>query len=190
MNKFNENPLQQLDLNSDTQFNNAQSESQIVTRQSYGEKFQDHLLEQYKLYVEMADRNSSRRNQMNNFYISILSSLLAFTALVTNKDIVQFKGSNFQTVAFLSVAVLGLLLCSIWHINIESYRQLSSSKFKVIHDLEKQMPFSCYDKEWSLLKKDKQYKSYLSQTSLEKKLPAILSIPYLGLLFYFLIRLS
>ena len=39
--------------------------------EKYGDKFQDHLIEQYKLYVEMADRVSARRAQTNRFYISL-----------------------------------------------------------------------------------------------------------------------
>jgi hypothetical protein len=189
MSEFAKDIPQQSNVDIDIQLHKTQSEPQPITKQNYGEKFQDHLLEQYKLYVEMADRNSSRRNQINNFYISLLSSLLAFIALVTNKDIVQFRGSDSQAVAFLAVAILGVLLCSIWYVNIQSYKQLSSSKFKVIHELEKQMPFPCYDKEWNFLKKDKQYKGYLTQTNVERSLPAILSIPYLGLLFYSLMQL-
>jgi hypothetical protein len=180
MNEFDENTCRRSDF---------QAESSTIIKQSYGEKFQDHLLEQYKIYVEMTDRSSSRRNQVNNFYISMLSSLLAFIALVTNKDIVQFKNSNFQSIAFLSVGVLGTILCLIWYINIQSYKHLGSSKFQVIHELEKQMPFPCYDKEWDFLKKDKQYRGYLTQTSVERSLPVILSIPYLGLILYSLTKL-
>lgn len=36
-------------------------------RKSYGEKFHEHLLEQYKIYVEMMDRVSARRLQNNTF---------------------------------------------------------------------------------------------------------------------------
>jgi hypothetical protein len=43
------------------------------------------LLEQYKLYVEMHDRISARRNQMNSFFISLLSGLLAFFSIVGNQ---------------------------------------------------------------------------------------------------------
>lgn len=35
---------------------------------------QDLLIEQYKLYVEMADRISARRAETNKFYISLLTA--------------------------------------------------------------------------------------------------------------------
>ena len=41
----------------------------------YGEKYQDHLLEQYKLFIEMADRVSQRRDQSNRFYVTFVSAI-------------------------------------------------------------------------------------------------------------------
>lgn len=55
-----------------------------MTKEEYGDNFQAHLLDQYKLYVEMADRISARRVQINNFYTSFLSGLLAFLSIVTS----------------------------------------------------------------------------------------------------------
>jgi len=162
----------------------VQSDEGISRKQSYGDKFQDHLLEQYKLYVEMMDRTTARRNQMNSFYISLLSGLLALITIATNKDIARFQNTKFQAIAFLVVAILGTILCAIWYQNIKSYKQLNSGKFKVINELEKQLPFSYYDREWEFLKKDKRYQDYLTQTNVEKILPFFLAIPYIGLLIY------
>jgi hypothetical protein len=46
----------------------------------YGNGYKEHLLEEYKLYVQMADNVSARRAQANQFYISVLSALLAVVA--------------------------------------------------------------------------------------------------------------
>lgn len=40
---------------------------------SYGERFHDHLLEQYKLYVESARHVSDRRESANNYFLTINS---------------------------------------------------------------------------------------------------------------------
>lgn len=159
----------------------------ISNKKNYGEKYQDHLLEQYKLYVEMVDRVSSRRNQMNSFYITLLSGLLAVITIVTNNEINQFQNINFQQASFLTISALGLLLCVSWYLNIQSYKNLNSSKFKVIYEIEEQLPFTCYIKEWNYLKKDKQYQGNLTQTKIEKILPIILSTPYIGLFLYSLL---
>jgi hypothetical protein len=163
--------------------------SRVYNKENYGEKFHDHLVEQYKIYVEMADRLSARRNQINSFYISVLSSLLALLVLITNKDIKQFNDTTFQYFSFLAVGILGLILCIVWYLNIQSYRHLSSSKFKVINELEALLPFPCYEHEWQFIKQDRTHNRYFIQTALEKLVPVILAIPYSGLVIYSIIGL-
>ncbi len=86
------------------------------------------------------------------------------------------------------VAILGLILCLIWFINIRSYKQLNAGKFKIIGEMEEQLPFSCYKKEWEILGKGKESKKYLQLTRVEQYVPFILAIPYLLLLVYSLIK--
>ena len=45
--------------------------------EEYGENYKAHLLEQYKLYVEMADRISARRQTANSFFLSINTAIIA-----------------------------------------------------------------------------------------------------------------
>ncbi len=153
------------------------------SKNKYGEKFNDHLLEQYKLYVEMADKISERRMQTNKFYISILSALLALLSILISKD------SFNQTLTFAIVSLLGITLSILWYINIKSYRQLNSGKFKIIHEMEQNLPFPCYDREWQILGEGKEKNKYLQLTRVEKYIPLILSIPYVILLLYVLIPL-
>lgn len=42
------------------------------------DKWHSHLLDQYKLYVEMADRISQRRTTANSYFLSVNSAILAF----------------------------------------------------------------------------------------------------------------
>ena len=37
-------------------------------------KFQEHLLEQYKLYIETAEKVSDRRNNLNTFYLTLTTT--------------------------------------------------------------------------------------------------------------------
>jgi len=90
----------------------------------YDEKFGEHLLEEYKLYVEMVDRISERRMQTNKFYISLLSGLLALLSILVS------VGKFNQSLIFIIVSLLGMALCILWHINIRSYRQLNSGNSK------------------------------------------------------------
>ena len=153
-------------------------------RGNYGSEFKAHILEQYKLYVEMADRVSSRRVQIASFYTSVLSALLALLSITSNKDL--FQGP--QSFVLLTVAILGLCLCVAWAANINSYKQLNSLKFRVIHEMEAYLPFPCYDREWEILKEDKNKRRYLRLTAIEPYIPMILAVPYLCLLVYSFIK--
>ncbi len=146
------------------------------------EQFQDHLLEQYKLYVEMIDRFTARRQQMNSFYISLLSGLLAATTLVFNSDVITLLNASFQKSALLALSLLGICLCSVWFLNLRSYSQLNSAKFKVLNKLEKQLPFACYASEWELIKSDNKYSKYITQTVIERIIPFVLIVPFVVLL--------
>lgn len=139
------------------------------------------LLEQYKLYVEMADRVSDRRLKTNQFYVTLISGLLVVLGFLFYKD----KSSVFielQVITALSVVLLGLVLNTLWTLNIRSYRQLNSGKFKVIHEMEGMLPFKTYAREWEIIREGQKKDKYFQLTRVEKYLPLVLSLPYLLLL--------
>ena len=154
-----------------------------MNQEDYGERYQDHFMDQYKLYVEMADRVSQRRDQSNRFHSALLTGLLAVISVVANLTNWQ-TSDHLPAVIFLTVALVGLVICAIWFINVRSYRQLNSSKFKIIHELEEQLPFPCYRKEWDILRPEAGKKRYLQITRIEQFVPFVLSIPYLVLMGY------
>jgi len=158
---------------------------QTVHEIDYGGSFQTHLLEQYKIYVEMADRVSARRLQTGSFYISLLSGLLAIISITGNKAL--FDGS--QKIVLFSISLLGIALCCLWGANINSYKQLNSLKFKVIHEMEQFLPFACYEREWQFLQKNQSGKKYFRLTALEQYIPIVIAIPYLLILIYSIIQL-
>lgn len=147
-----------------------------------GTEEQKVLMEQYKLYVEMTDRVSSRRIEASKFYLSILTGILALLSLASIPAEVQPR-------LVLAVAVLGLLLCVVWFVNIISYRTLNSLKFRVIHEMERQLPFACYDREWQILKQDPRGPIYVRLTFIERFVPILMLLPYLVLLGYAISRL-
>ena len=151
-----------------------------MEKETYGANFQDHLVEQYKLYVEMADRISARRAQSNRFYISLLSALLALLSILINRAL----WSSMQNALFLAVAILGLALCFLWYVTINAYRQLNSGKFKVVHEMEQYLPFNCYKREWQLLGAGEERKKYVLLTRVEQFVPVVLAVPYLLLFVY------
>ena len=151
-----------------------------MNKEEYGSKYNDHLLEQYKLYVQMADNISNRRAQTNRFYILLLSTLLTLLSIIIGANLFI----NSRALAFLLFSILGILLCCVWFINIRSYRQLNSGKFKIIHKMEQHLPFPCYDKEWELLGKGRKSKKYFQLSRIEQYVPLILVTPYVLLFIY------
>jgi len=141
---------------------------------------QEILLEQYKLYVEMADRISARRAQTNKFFIALLTALLAILSLTSDKSLF----TTYQIPVCFIVSFLGISLNILWFVNILSYKQLNTGKFQVIHEMEKSLPFSCYDEEWKKIGEGKDNNKYLPLTRIEQFVPVLLVIPYVLLLIY------
>jgi len=136
------------------------------------------LFEQYKLYVEMADRISQRRAQTNQFYITILSALVIILSFIVGNHLY----SKILHLVIVVVAVVGMLLCIIWYYNIESYKQLNSGKFKVIHEMEATLPYAAYKREWEILGEGKKKRTYFPLTHIEKYLPLVMAGLYILLI--------
>lgn len=146
-----------------------------LSESDYGDKYKDHYLEQYKLYVEMADRISSRRMLANSFFVTIHSLLItAFTLMLKEKI---FSNDFFSLLPF----ICAIMLCLMWVIIIDSYKQLNSGKFKVIHEFESSLPASPYDEEWIVLDKGENKKKYFPLTHVEALIPLIFVFIYFSL---------
>jgi hypothetical protein len=126
------------------------------------EKYQAHLLEQYKLYVEMADRVSSRRLTANSYFLSINSAILAFVGYIATKE---------DTSYLWLVAVAGIVLSLLWFLIITSYRDLNTAKFRIIHLIEKRLPLSLYDAEWSAMGRGVRPELYRPVSHIERAVP-------------------
>lgn len=141
-------------------------------KETYGAEHEKHLFEQYKLYVEMADRISARRMLANSFFVGVHTALItAFTVLLKEK-VLQ------PTIIGLSPFIAVILLCFIWWRVVHSYRQLNSGKFKVVHALEQMLPVAPYDAEWTSLGGGKDSKLYLPLTHVENYVPVCFGVLY------------
>lgn len=111
------------------------------------EKEVDLLWGQYKLYVEMMDKVSKRRHHANSFFLTVNTALIAvltgFVSL-TQQPLTQLGW-------ILAAAITGVVFCLTWRRLIESYRQLNTGKFKIVHLLEKRLPANLFDAEWEAL---------------------------------------
>jgi len=141
-------------------------------KEVYGVEFEKHLFEQYKLYVDMADRISARRMLANSFFVGVHTVLItAFTVLLKEKILLP---TLVGIAPFLTV----ILLCLVWWRVVYSYRQLNSGKFKVVHALEQMLPVAPYDAEWNALGAGKNRKLYLPLTHIENLVPVCFGVLY------------
>ena len=124
------------------------------------------LLEIYKLHAELADRVSQRREAANQRYTSMLVGLGAFVAAL-----LRFGHGDLLLIATCLVSVLGMLMARSWSVVIQSYRQLNSGKFAVLHKLEESLAFPFFTREWELLGDGNDPGRYQKLTDVEKFLP-------------------
>ncbi|MHA1299817.1 MAG: RipA family octameric membrane protein [Candidatus Helarchaeota archaeon] len=155
-----------------------------MKKEEYGDNFQEHLLEQYKLFVETSNKVSNRRGETNIFYITILSIL--FTALSIIIEVFRRNISWELIVLF----CLGFALCFIWCINLSSYKKLNKGKFEIIFKIEKLLPFNCFEEEWNELQKGRFYNRYKPLTTIEQCIPIIFIVLFILLIIIFLSSLK
>lgn len=134
------------------------------------EKWHSHLLDQYKLYVEMADRVSQRRITANTYFLSVNSAILAFVSYLT---------SHVDAEYMWVLAIAGCMLTLFWRNIIISYRNLNTAKWQVVHDIEKRLPISPYDAEWDAVQCGTNPKLYRPISHIESWVPWIFFLLHL-----------
>lgn len=103
------------------------------------EKYHSHLIEQYKLYVEMVDRLSARRILVNNSFITLTGAgAIAYAAAPAS------LGGGSAVFFQIGIALACILLAILWRETIVYYRHLSDAKFLVIHEMEELLPARPY----------------------------------------------
>lgn len=122
------------------------------------------VLAQWQTCVEMANSVSQRRDVMNNIFITLNLAIVTATSVA----------GNLKT-AFMLIA--GIATCIIWLFFIENYKALNTEKFKVINEIEQNLPAQPFNEEWEGLRKNKRY---MDGTKLEKILPVAFIIIYVA----------
>ena len=144
-----------------------------ISPQIYGPSYRDHTIEIYKIYIEMADRISGRREKTNSFFLAVNAALVAIITRFT------ITGEAAVSPAFvLLLALVAGLICYVWRRAIRSYRDLNTAKFKIVHAIERQLPLRPFDAEWESVGRGKNSKLYSSFTHVESAVPLIFMVFY------------
>jgi hypothetical protein len=133
------------------------------------------ILEQYKIYVEMADRISARRGLANTFFLTLNTAIFAAIGA-------SWKDRTTVSSWLLVFPLLALLVqCGAWFFLMRSYRQLNSAKYTVIGVLEERLPASPYwNAEWKALGEGKDKARYWPMTHLEQWVPVTFAAIYVA----------
>ena len=147
-----------------------------VDHETYGPDYSAHLLEQYKLFVEGADKNSDRRQSANNYFIAINTALITLAGLTFN---ITTPGT--KAVVWFILGVAGVIASVLFWFLINAYKQLGTGKFAVIHEIEAKLPLAMFKYEWSVLGGGKDPKKYFPFSHIERAIPLLSGAAY-GLL--------
>jgi hypothetical protein len=149
----------------------------VSASEKYGDKYIEHLLEQYKIYIGGIEKISDRRQKANEFFLALNAALVTVLGFVIEK---QNQGDHIPIVTLASVA--GLLICYLWYRMVRSYKGLNEGKFKIIHMIEARLPLALYDTEWEILGRGKDRRIYWPFTHIELLIPWIFIVIYLVLI--------
>lgn len=132
------------------------------------------LFEQYKMYVESAQKISEQRTQANGFYLTVNAALLAIATWMGS-----FSGKKVLLIGF-----AGIIISAVWFCAISNYRTMNACKFDIINAIESKLPVSVYKYEWELLQTKQGLDRYLRFSKIESVVSVLFGIIYLVIFTY------
>lgn len=120
------------------------------------------VLELYKIFVNSAAKVTEARARANAFFVSLNTAIIGANS---------FIGTD-------ALLVLGGFINFLWFFSIESHKCLNAAKFQVIHDIEKDLKYQCFRKEYDICKKFKR----VDFSKIENKIPLCFSAFFIVML--------
>jgi hypothetical protein len=136
-----------------------------ISEKQYGTEYKNHLLQQWVTCVEMSNNVSERRINVNNFFITLNTAIVAFIKF-------QIEYSS------LFLSLVGIIVCILWLYNIENYKKLNTVKYDIILEIEKNLPVKPFDYEWDLIGRGKDKRKYKIFAKIEKAISYVFIFLY------------
>jgi hypothetical protein len=149
-----------------------------VPEGEYGANYRIHLLEQYKQYLNMADKISDRRSAANTFFLTIN------TALLSAFGIANLTSQKTSPLLFIVGSIAAIVLSYSWYRLVRAYRDLNTAKFKVVHEIENNLPIRPFEAEWEAVGRGKDKRLYYPFTHIENKVPFVFILLYVFVILY------
>lgn len=122
--------------------------------------------ENYKTFVESAEKMSDRRGIFNNIYLTFSLALLSFISV-----------AKIDKVPFYIFNIIGALISIIWFFTIDNYSKRNKVKYEIINEYEKEHNLKWFSEE------EKRISVLTNLTILEKLLPITFLIIYIVMMF-------
>ena len=98
---------------------------------------QSETLELYKLFVDSASKITEARSKANAFFVTLNTAIIGANG---------FVGAD-------ALLMVGLFINLLWFVAIGSYRCLNAAKFQIINEIEQDLKYQCFNKEYEICKK-------------------------------------
>lgn len=148
-------------------------------KEKYDGNYSEHFLEQYKLYLAGIEKISDRRENANKYFVTLNSGII-----IALSYLIQHFNNFFVIPSIIAVLLLGIIVSIIFFFLINSYKQLNSGKFKVLHKMEESLPVQMYSVEWKFLGEGKDKKKYFPFSHVERLVPIVFCLSYLCAIVY------
>ena len=136
------------------------------------------IFQEYKLYAEQKENFIDRNFQTNKFYMISFVAII-FAMIFTNNVVFMEKIS-----AIMLFSLLGVSLCALWWMNVDSYNTLIKIKYSnVIEKLEEKLPIKPFTDEYKGIEEFRNKKIFMF-SDIQKIIAVI------GALFFFAVFVS
>ena len=136
------------------------------------------IFEEYKMYAEQKENFIDRNFRTNRFYM--ISFVAIIFALIYTSNIVFME----KLTATLLFSLIGISVCALWWMNVDSYNTLIKIKFaNVLEEIEKKLPVKPFTEEYKGIEEFRNKKVFMFSDI--QKLIAVI-----GALFFFAVFVS
>jgi len=136
--------------------------------------YENHYLEQYRMYLHIFNSTNDRRSRSNEFFLGLNTAIIGVLGYIETKNV-----SDNSSPIFLFAPFVGIAICYCWYQIIISYKKLHRAKFNVIHATEEKLPLALFKTEWELLGRGIDDTKYKKISSIEKNIPIIFIVLYI-----------
>lgn len=103
-------------------------------------KKENFKFDQYKMFVDSAEKNSENRIKQSNFYLTINLAFLSYTI-----------AQGLDLPRLIITATIGVIICVVWLLTISSYAKRNGVKFDIINEMENDFN-ALFSEEWKRVK--------------------------------------